>query len=71
MTKRKEKTQEQKAIAELRIDNEKLMALLDYRIEEKRQLLHDQNIRINALERALAVVSGAVVAPPITKREVE
>lgn len=71
MTKRKEQTQEQKVIAELRIDNEKLMAQLDYRIEEKRQLLRDQKIRINALERALAVASGAVGAPPLTIREGE
>lgn len=62
-------TQEQKMIAELTDQNEQLMAELARMSEDRRQLLgalDAQNIRLNSLERALAVASGAVEAPPLT-----
>lgn len=64
-----EQTQEQKMIAELTDQNEQLMAELARMSEDRRQLLgalDAQNIRLNSLERALAVASGAVEVPPLT-----
>lgn len=62
-------TQEQSTIAELTEQNEQLVAELALKSEERRELLaalDAQNIRLNSLERALAIASGVVNVPPLT-----
>lgn len=70
MTKRTDNTDEdQSKLVELTDQNEQLMAELARMSEERRQLLgalDAQNIRLNSLDRALAVASGAVEVPPLT-----
>ena len=68
MTERTDSDQE-KTLAELTDQNEQLVAELARMSEEKRQFLgalDAQNIRLNSLERALAVASGAAEVPPLT-----
>tara|TARA_R110000744_G_scaffold142869_2_gene254696 strand:- start:443 stop:670 length:228 start_codon:yes stop_codon:yes gene_type:complete len=58
-----------KRVDELEGENQKLLAELARMNDEKRQLLgalDAQNIRLNTLERSIAVASGAVEVPPLT-----